>query len=459
MNMPSAVSTGLGCLLLCAGVLSATPGCSGTEPFPEVDDPGVTDGPAPVALPGGGHVVTEYVLQVRPRSRTTKLLRLKPGVSSQPGFNPQSVDTINVVQDDVAGSGPAGSVELNTTNVTYGNACPGGLDASFCGTVALGSFYTRPLNNVFVQATSITDNNGVALTGHSGINSDSAPTWLHDTGLGLWKYNAPGAPAGVIGTTPNNFGTKTWVFADPDGQDTNILLRVVATLSYTDYSMAPSAQPFIDACPANSAKPTNLFASAVIGFPFTFYAVQATTAAKFTRDGVVTFGGGSPPVANNLPFANVTLPESTASVSVSPGLYVFWDQLNYTGFGSAQGTSALCSQTTGSAPNRLFTVTWKNMKGFKDTDDTTNLTFSAIMTEGTDTIDVVYGSMLGGNVNDPNVSPAAPTVTYAQRAAGAKAIVGVEGPFRSVNISTPQPAARNFTDTSTGKAYRFTPIP
>jgi hypothetical protein len=400
---------------------------------------------------------------VRPGQHTAKLLHLKPGVSSRPGFSPQSVDSLNVIQDNVPGSGPAGSVELNTTNVTYGAACPGGLAASFCGTVTLGSFYTRPLNNVFVQVTSITDVNGKALTGHSGINSDTAPSWLTDSGLGLWKYTATNATnAGVIGTSPNNFGTRTWVFADPDGQSTNILLRVVSTLSYADYSFSTSTQAFINACTNGTApKPVTGSTTAAIPFPFTFYNIQATTTTRFTRDGVVIIGGAAPPDASNTSFKNVPLPENPASVSVSPGLYAFWDQLNYNGSASAQGTSTSCYDTTGTAPNRQFVVTWQNMKGFGDGLDTTNLTFSAILSEGSDTIDFVYKSMLGASGTEPsaNVYPATTTTTYVQRAAGKHAVVGLQGPSGASNIATPTTASRGGTSTATGKAYRFTPKP
>ncbi|MEP7122196.1 MAG: hypothetical protein ABJE95_14850, partial [Byssovorax sp.] len=233
MNTPSAVSTGLGCLLLCAGVLSTMPGCAAdTAPFPETDDPGATDRPAPAAIPGVGSVISEYLLQVNPKERTSKLIHLKPGVASRPGFNPQSVDSLSIEQDGNPGTGTPENVELNTTSVQYGVACPSGLVNEFCGTVTLGSFYSRPLNNVYAQVTSIYDVNGHALTGHSGINSDSTPSnWTGgalDNSLGLWQYTGAGMTTGAVGTTATSkFGTRTWEFADPDGQTTNILLRVV----------------------------------------------------------------------------------------------------------------------------------------------------------------------------------------------------------------------------------------
>lgn len=461
MNTPSAVSTSLGCFLLCAGAIGALPGCADTAPFPDTDDPGLTDRPAPEGLGAGTAVVGEYVLHVSPSQRTSKLIRLKPGTTSRPGFNPQSVDNLTIEQDDVAGSGTVNTVELNTTSVSYGAACPSGVVQSFCGHVVLGNFYARSLNNVFVQVTAITDANGADLAGHSAINSDGTPSWLTDSGLGLWKHTGSGVnTAGVVGTTATSkFAPRDWEFADPDGQDTNIALRVISTLAYRDYTRSVSPQAFLNACSLSgfaSSTPTSGSTLATLPFPFTFYDAQATTTVRYSRDGVVTFGGTLPPSAANAPFMNVNLPENPVTVSVSPGLFAFWDQLNYNSASSAQGTSSLCHVTTGAAPNRQFVITWRNMRGFNDTTDTTNLTFSAVLSEGSDTVDFVYGNMLGGAGTDVNVYPSSKViVTYAQRAAGKSAVIG----FQGGGIATPFPAARGGTSTTTGKAYRFTPGP
>lgn len=462
MNTPSAVSTSLGCLLLCAGAISALPGCSDTAPFPEMNGPGLTDRPSPTpeGLGDGVTIVSEYVLQVRPSQKTAKLRRLKPGVRSRPGLSSQSVDNLTVEQDALPGSGTANTVELVTTEVLYGVDCPSGIEESFCASVVLGNFYARSLNNVFVQVTAITDANGDLLSDHSSINSDGKPSWLQDAGFGLWKHTGEGVNTpGVVGTTAaSKLAPRDWEFADPDGQDINITLRVVATLSYSDYLSSPSSQPYINACTLPgfaSTKPTVGNSAAVIPFPFTFYGTQATTMTRFTRNGVITFGMAVPPSAANMPFVNAnSLPENPVVLSVSPGLFVFWDQLNYNTT-TTKGTSSLCYGTSGTAPNRQFVITWRNMRGFNDPTDTTNLTFSAILSEGSDTVDLTYGSMSGGSVNDPNVYPAFPPISYARRAAGKKAVVGLQGG----GIASPFPAVRGGTDTATGKSYRFTPQP
>lgn len=480
MNTPSAVSTGLGCLLLCTGVLAVTPGCADSEPFPETDDPGATQGPVPgpVALPNGGHVIDEYVLQVRPRSHTTKLIHLNPGVSSRPGFNPQSVDPINVVQDDKPGSGPPGSVELDTNqaSIKYGITCPSGLATSFCGDVTLRSFYTRSLNNVFVQVTSITGTNGNDLsTTHNALNSDTAPSWMTgSSAMGLWKYTGSGVTnVGVLASvsnSPSNAGLRTWEFKDPDGADTNILMRVVASLNYKDYTRTgPTAATWMNPCtkPTNDGTPTGDVTLA-IPFGFTFYNTQNTTVATYNRDGVVTLAGATPPSSMNWNatntadiFKSTTLPENSASISTSPGIYVFWDELNF----NASATS-LCHGTIGTAPNRQFTFAWRNMKGFSTGANKTNLDFAVILSEGSDTIDMVYGKMNApsGGAEVTKLPTAPSTITNMDRAQGKKAVIGVQGPSGGVNISTPASAAAGDTvipvsATDTNIAYRYTPVP
>lgn len=478
MNTPSAVSTGLGCLLLCAGAASALPGCMDTAPVPDVAGPGLTDhpSPAPGGLSAGTAVVGEYVLHVSPRNKTAKMRRVKPKKSAGPGFHTQSVDTLNYDEDGVAGSGAVNTVELVTTSVDYGYACLDNIDPNlFCAHVDLGNFYTRTLNNVFVQVTAIKDGpeddpNSQDLDDHGSVNSDAKPTWLtNDQGLGLWKYTGLGVnTAGVVGTTATSkVAGRDWVFADPDGQDTYITLRVIASLSYRDYERTASTQANIDACSLQSAcaQPEGCSITApltnsvgVIPFPFTFYSTQATTKVRFTRDGVVTFGETIPPSADHssTPFKNINLPENPVSISASPGIFVFWDQLDYTTTGYTKVNSpGICYASTGSAPNRRFILTWRNMRGLNDPDNSMNLTFSAILYEGSEAIDFTYGSMVGTSANDVNVYPVSPAVTYARRAAGKKAVIGVQGG----GIASPFPAVRGGLDTSSGKAYRFTPIP
>ncbi len=430
-------------------------------PVPESgDEPSIGALPGPAAIPAGHAVLSEFVMRVDPRRQSLVISRLHRSGSAKKG--PESFDNVSIEQDGNPGTGSVNNVELVTNSVTFGAACFGGKAASFCGNVTLRSFYTRPLNNVYVQVTSIVDANGVPVTTfHGGTNGDAspaAPATALDATQGLWRHPPAGASPNFLGTTAaTNNGTRNWVFADPDGATTTITLRVVASLTYKDYAKSVSTQAFIDACTLSgsvNAFPAESNFTASMPFPFTFYGVSAATQVIYNRNGVFAFEGTLPPTGNNgtvfsYTFQNKLLPESPAVVSVSPAAYPFWDGLK------ANAGAQICRGTSGTTPNRKFVITWKNLKGFNNADNSTNLTFSAILSEGVDTLDYVYSSMTGAAGNDLVY----PTMTNAQRAAGKNAVIGVEGPSDAVNIATPFPASIGGSVVAGGTKLRFTPIP
>jgi hypothetical protein len=443
-------------LMFVAGALAggALPGCGGAEPGDEGSAPSLATFPGDV--PAGAVQIDEFIAHVRPKEGKVVIERVVRGKSG-PALGPESVDALPIVSDSVAGSGPASTVELVTeTNATthnqvdYNANCPGYTGAGiFCANVTLRHFYAQNLNNTFVQVTAITD----ATTGadvssnHAATNSDMAPSWpgnAIDGSKGLWKYTATGAQLGSLGMAPDNAGLRTWVFNNPDNANTNILLRVFATLKYSDYGRFNSSATFVDACTLAGASVSTSAGnvSATLPFTFTFYNQQASTKVNYNRDGVLTFGTTTPPSSSNAPFKNVGLPENPTKFSVSPGVFVMWDSLDY------NPTGSLCSGTSGTAPSRRFVITWKNMKVFGGATNAENLTFSAMLNEGNDRIDMVYSSMVGSN--GPNQT----------RANGGSAVVGVQGSGTgSSNISTPFPATISKSSTATNVKYTYTPIP
>src|SRR6185369_2593077 len=86
---------------------------------------------------------------------------------------------------------------------------------TYCYNVTLNSYYTRPLSNVYVQATSISDATGVqyADQSHSGWNSSPSALGLSNF-YGLWEYKSTvaGTPAGVLGASGSgaNTGSMDW---------------------------------------------------------------------------------------------------------------------------------------------------------------------------------------------------------------------------------------------------------
>jgi hypothetical protein len=388
--------------------------------------------------PPRGTVVTEALARLSPRGHA---LTIAPAPGA-PGLSPQSVDTVPLVQDGTPGSGPASTVELVTNSVSdtfAGGTCPGvapGVKA-FCGNITLNSFFPRPLGHVFVQVTGISDVNFQPLAGHGGINPDPAALGL-DPSLGLWAYTAPGAAApGVLGVAPDNGGARDWVFANPDDADTYASLRVVASLSYASYTRAAASLPFVDACAGGTQLGTTLTSVADLPFPFTLY---DTTTSKVTinRRGVLLAGVNgliapsknvALPAAGNVPactlFSQCTVPR--------PAIFPFWDALLFLGEGN------LCTLAGGAAPSRTFAVTWSHLgRSGSLADVGSDYSFTVVLHEGTDVIDLLYGQMLGPLPN----------------AAGAAAVVGVQN--AAGTVATAEFHKANY---GTGASYTLTPVP
>jgi hypothetical protein len=460
MSKSDAVSKWARSLVL--GPIIVLAGCaldSGPAPGSS-DEPSVGEVPGAAEIPAGHAVLGEFVMRVDPGQRSMVISRVHR--DGGPAKGPESFDNVSIEQDGNPGTGTVNNVELVTNSVNFGSACSGGNPASFCGNVTLRSFYTRPLNNVYVQVTSVVDLNGLPLsTFHGAINCDAgpaAPATQLDATLGLWRHPPTGAVPNFLGTTAtSNSWPRNWVFADPDGATTTITLRVVASLTYKDYVRSVSTQTFIDACTLSGGVTHTLATAsntATMPFAFTFYGTSGATQVIYNRNGVFAFGGNLSPSGDNgtignYTFKNKTLPETPAVVSASPAAYAFWDGLN------GNPGALVCHGTSGTAPTRKFVITWKNLKGFSDPDNSTNLTFSAILSEGVDTIDYVYSSMTGAAGNDVIY----PAITNAQRAAGKNAVVGVQGPSGAVNISSPFPAVIGGATITSGTKIRFTPVP
>jgi hypothetical protein len=237
-----------------AMVAVALAGCTGEAPCAGEACTGLDPAiPAP-APPIDGHVSADFRAHLQPGKKTITFERITPR-SAAPGAQPQDLTDLTVTQDTVPGSGPANSVELVTNTVGYDTQCPAGYQTkSFCGNVTLRHFYGLSLGDVHVQVTRVTDTGNAVISGHGGINNDPSLHGL-DASQGLWKYTSAAAPApGVVGRAPDNEGTRDWVFANPDGADTWIYLRVVASLYPTlwynpGYTTTPSA-PLVGGQPA-----------------------------------------------------------------------------------------------------------------------------------------------------------------------------------------------------------------
>lgn len=115
-------------------------------------------------------------------------------------------------------------------------------------------------------------------------------------------------------------------------------------------------------------------ASAAVPIGFTFIYNQISyDQVKMTSDGVLLFGtAGTSTLTNNL---------ATTTATQRPGVAPLWDDL--------QCTEGVKYQTTGTAPNRVFTAEWLNME-WRYNANAAVISFQVILYESTNVIDFIY---------------------------------------------------------------------
>jgi hypothetical protein len=411
--------------------LGGSSGCAGdqTDSAPVI----TPTGEAEVPVPAQSRVLGEFIAHVSPKKGTITFEATKKAAT--PGIGTEAFNELTVVDDGVAGSGSTNTVELITNSVGYDSGCAGYPTKSFCGNVTLRSFLNKSVSNVFVQVISVYyPAPGNEVTGHYALNSDASVFGLDET-KGLWEYTGTSEPLGVLGEPSGantfNSGARDWVFSNPDDLDTSIKMRVIASTTYSDYDFVGSSATFLDACAGQTPAKPALGGSATATMPFNFTLYTATsTTVKYSPRGIVTIGGAIPALATNY-----DLPRSTNSVT-KPGIFPFWDDLAYNASGSG-----MCTKTFGSAPNRQFVIEWQNMTFNSPAGDKpASLTFEAILSEGTNNIDVVYSSMTAANQ---------------PRADGNSATIG----FQNVTATVGQASYNTEIGLDGGVAFLFSPVP
>jgi hypothetical protein len=146
------------------------------------------------------------------------------------------------------------------------------------------------------------------------------------------------------------------------------------------YSVGPSPLPFVNACgqPGSFQLLDDVdddLSALMMPFQFRFYGYSAAVAWA-SSNGIVGFGQSTPDFQN-----------ACEGLGVSLAVMAFWDDL-------ATRRPGVCVATLGSSPNRQFVVTWS--EAFILGIPATHLTFSVVLNEGSDVIDVLYGTMTGG---------------------------------------------------------------
>jgi hypothetical protein len=376
-------------------------------PTPIVMPPATADTPAvppSLAMPvRPSPVLGEYSIHARPAEGTVTIEKL--GSSGGPDLG---------VGLGVAGLLPAAS-------------CPAGFQAAtMCFDATVTSSLARSLGHVHLQVTAVTDPvTGLDMANHGGLNSDPSELGL-DVAKGFWQLTSPAsATPGVVGQSPFNTASHELVFASDDEAPVDIRVRLLGSLAYSDYDLVASDQPFVDACDGGATLSPSPSAELPLPFPFTLYGATSGV-AQIGLAGVIALGDKHPVMSGK----NLELPSALAPGSA---IFPFWDDLVY---GTSGG--AVCARTLGSAPNRQVVITWKNLDFAAAKDAGSHLTFSALLSEGSDTIDVVYEDMTG------------PTA----RASGASATFGAQdiGGYAATSVF-------HEADFATGAAYTLIPAP
>jgi hypothetical protein len=193
----------------------------------------------------------------------------------------------------------------------------------------------------------------------------------------------------------------------------------------------PQSPTFVDACtlpgaatgiiPSHTALDTGQFP---LPFAFYFYRVRQMQYWANT-DGTLGFDGKPLHIGVQCPLPKMLL-------QPFPAVYAFAANV-------ATRTTGICIAITGTHPSQQLVVTWENAQIANDS--STHLTFSIVLTEATNTIDLLYGTMSGSS-----------------EAQGSLAAIGMEDESGTLATTVSCMSMTPFI-TSTPFAIRFTPKP
>ncbi|MFP5437433.1 MAG: T9SS sorting signal type C domain-containing protein [Bacteroidia bacterium] len=212
----------------------------------------------------------------------------------------------------------------------------------------------------------------------------------------------------------------------------------VSTYSFTPttgtYTQVSAAATQLTSVQADTAIST----AQPIGFTFNYGGTNYTQ-FKMSSNGFISFNtsGTDAITGNNL---------STANAASRPIIAPLWDDLD----GNATGGSFAGYELTGSAPNRVLTVEWRNWE-WNWGSTTPVISFQAKLYEGSNNIEFVYRSESG--------SVASGTATIGL---GAPTGSGNNSYLNLTNIATPAVSSTTSTTNlstkpATGTVYRFSP--
>ncbi len=194
---------------------------------------------------------------------------------------------------------------------------------------------------------------------------------------------------------------------------------------YMQTAPAPGSVPFVDACTAaghTAVLPTTDDGSTRVALPFAFRYwatdLPAASMINLCSNGWMGMAGDTSASLGG------TVPSTTAPNAV---IAPHWGD-------DVTGASGICVATVGTAPNRRWVVEWAMSRYFAGSGE--NLTYEVILSEGTGTIDLVYGTMTGARAQT----------------------MGIEDQTGMMGINA-CPGGTGGCIPTTGQVVRFVPIP
>jgi uncharacterized repeat protein (TIGR01451 family) len=221
------------------------------------------------------------------------------------------------------------------------------------------------------------------------------------------------------------------VHADAQANAANYAFTTTTSGSLTD--MSSGTTQLIAAGQDDVASPVTL-----IGFDFFFMGVRQDR-FSVNSNGTLRFGATS---------VGTTLYDPLAQAG----------QSLITAYGADQRTHAVDGivrfKVLGSAPNRVLVVEWRNMQADFNSGGTADLTYQVRLTEGTGTIEFVYGSMTMSAAGGADPNSQSPQFGFSSGNA-----VGTVGSITAAQSGAPAPTFNGASATPVNNLYAAGPIP
>jgi hypothetical protein len=312
------------------------------------------------------------------------------------------------------------------------------LPDSFCTSLSIVNNSASYFNLVWIELSNMVP--ATVTLAESETGTDDAPIALDDlldqtTGALNFGNLAPGATS-----------TREFVFRDVGTTNFTFEWTLLAAPSHEAYTESVGTVPFTDACMLGGEQVIfpgdnlDVLDGQALPFPVTIFNVTGTDYSvspngALSLDPSFEWNGANP--------TNIRLPAAGESGGT---VFPFWtSQIPRSGLESG-GSDApasidgqVCALTEGVAPNRVFDVTWQNMRVYSEpngasSDQDSLFTYTVRFSETTDTIELQYDVLHDSAGAWTSVTPSTQVLTPGST--GGIATIGFQGLTRGASCGT-----------------------